>query len=300
MLFTGVLLSITASVLFGLLSYYSVLLSPLDGPSVFGWRIIFSLLIFALLVLFSRSSQRVWTDIRRLFGRPGNGFSTLLCSGLIAMQLALFGWAPMNGEGQALAMGYFLLPLLMVVIGRFLYHETIRPLQALAVTLALAGVLAGLILHGHFSPVSLIVMLGFPPYFMLRKRLALKGLSGIFIEHLVMLPPALIILFMWDFNADFFVAREASSWPVLIGLGLLSSTALFCYLGAGQRLPFALFGMLGYVEPLLLFVVALLLGEPFAAADLWMYVPIWLAVLLLVLHGVRQLGRQPRPALPRF
>ncbi|MDO6749666.1 hypothetical protein, partial [Gilvimarinus sp. 1_MG-2023] len=64
------------------------------------------------------------------------------------------------------------------------------------------------------------------------------------------------------------------------------------------------FGMLGYVEPLLLFVVALLLGEPFAAADLWMYVPIWLAVLLLVLvlvlHGVRQLGRQPRPALPRF
>tara|TARA_B100001109_G_scaffold255328_1_gene257830 strand:+ start:68765 stop:69655 length:891 start_codon:yes stop_codon:yes gene_type:complete len=293
-LFAGILLSVTASVAFGLLSYYSVFLLPLDGYGIFAWRVIFTLLVLTLVLSLRQRWPAFVAEIKALKQQPYAWPAMLFCSTLIAVQLGLFGWAPVNGQGQALAMGYFLLPLSLVLTGRLMYGEQLSALRKVAVGLALLGVVAGLITKGGFSPVSLLVMLGFPPYFMVRKRMRLNALNGMLAEHILMIPLALIILSLQDFNPHYFSHKGWLGWPVLLGLGLVSTTALLSYMGASQRLPLVLFGMLGYVEPLLLFAVALMLGEAVTAMDMWTYIPIWLAVLCLVLEGSRQLIRQHR------
>ncbi len=295
-MFAGVVLSVTASLLFGLLSYYSVLLLPLNGYGIVAWRVLFT----ALILLLVMSAGRYWlsfvADITALRQRRYGIPALLAGTALLSVQLTLFGWAPVNGEGQALAMGYFMLPLTLVLSGRIFYRERLSGMQKTALLFALAGVVAGLINSGGFSPVSLLVMLGYPPYFLLRKRLPLNALNGIFTEHLLLIPVAVSILLCQDFNPVFFTAHEGYALFWLTGLGLISAAALLAYMAASRSLPMVLFGLLSYVEPLALFVVALMLGEPLRPADLWTYIPIWLAVLCLMLEGGRQMLRTSVPA----
>ena len=78
-------------------------------------------------------------------------------------------------------------------------------------------------------------------------------------------------------------------WPMVLGLGIISALALVCYIVASRRLPLSLFGLLGYVEPVLLVFVSLLLGESIADGEWPTYIAIWFAVGLLVLEGIKRL-----------
>ena len=293
-MFAGILLSVMASCVFGVLSYYSVLLLPLNGFGIVAWRVVFTTGMLLLVMSLGRFWPLFIAQFRSLLQQKHGLLMAIGGTALLSVQLALFGWAPINGEGQALAMGYFLLPLTLVLTGRVIYGERLTPMRRAAVACASVGVLAGLVTTGGFSLVSLIVMLGYPPYFLLRKRLPLNALNGVFTENVLLVPVAILILFYQSFNPAFFAQHQQGAWLLLCGLGIVSATALLCYMGASRKLPMVLFGLLGYVEPLLLFVVALLIGETMTVQHLWTYIPIWLAVLCLVAEGVRKLLRQQR------
>jgi chloramphenicol-sensitive protein RarD len=107
-----------------------------------------------------------------------------------------------------------------------------------------------------------------------------------------MAPVAAVLLWQaWPQNA--MVLSEPRFWLWLPALGLLSASALATTFGAARLLPIGLYGILGYVEPVLLFAVSLfVLGEPFTAQGLWTYVPIWIGVALVVFDSLRTLRRQ--------
>ncbi len=286
MIFAGTLFCIAASILFALLCYYSVFLTPLDGFAVFGWRVMGTVILIATLISFLRQWKTVVQNIYQVIGQPKQVGLLLLCTALVAVQVGLFGWAPLNGESQALALGFFLMPLVMVLCGRLMFAETLTKLQRWAVLFAALGVGAQIILQGGLSWVSAVVMLGYPPYFILKRHLALSALHSIFIEHICMVPLAVGFVIYQQGNPEFFTQYPVFAWPILAGLGILGGGGLLCFLAGSQRLPMSLFGMLNYVEPLLLFVVALLLpGGHFAPLDLATYIPIWIAVLCLLRQG---------------
>jgi len=296
-IFAGTLFCIAASVLFALLCYYSVFLTPLDGFAVFGWRVMGTVILIAALISFLRQWKAVGRKVWELIRKPQQMGILLLCTALLSVQVGLFGWAPLNGESQAMALGYFLMPLVMVLCGRVLFAETLTKLQRWAVLLAAIGVSAQILLQGGLSWVSALVMLGYPPYFILKRRLALGALHSMLIEHVCMLPVAVGFVIYQSGNPEFFTNNPTFAWPILAGLGILGGSALLCFLAGSQRLPLSLFGMLNYVEPLLLFVVALLLpGGHFAPIDLATYIPIWAAVLCLIRPGWLVYQAQ-RPAL---
>lgn len=284
----GIALSLLASTLFATLPSYVTLLAPLDSLAIFAWRIVCTLPGILLILhvtgklpAFIASAQRLAREPRFLLLVPS-------MAAMMGVQLWLFLWAPAAHQVVAVSLGYFLAPLVMVLIGRCLYGERLYRLHVAAVLLAALGVLHEIWLtHGLAWP-TLLVVFGYPPYFVLRRQVRLDPVCGFALEMLLLLPVALFLLWRQGANLPQLLSAP-SLWWLLPGLGIISSVALLCNIAASHKLPMGLWGLLGYVEPALLFVSAItFLGEPLTAGSLLTYGPIWGAILLTGIHTLRQ------------
>lgn len=287
----GIVLSVLASSLFGIMYYYTSLLWPLSGAEIFGWRMLLTLPCMTLFMGFSGDWRLVPTIVMRLREQPRLWGGLLASSALVGVQLWLFLWAPLNGHSLDVSLGYFLLPLTMILTGRVVYGEHLSYLQKIAAALATFGVANEVYRLGGFSWTTLVVAIGYPLYFVLRKRVGTDNLGGLWIDMLLLMPVAL--WFVQSGEHGFGVASHRPALYTLIPLlGALSALALISYILASRMLAFSLFGLLSYVEPVLLVCVALLLGESISAGQWLTYLPIWLAVLVLIAEGVKHLTRQ--------
>ena len=282
----GITFSVTSSVLFAVLYFYSTLLTPLNGEEIFGWR---TLLTFPFLTLFiwSRRQQGLVLNLlHRMRQNPTVILGALATSAFLGVQLWLFMWAPLHGRALNVSLGYFLLPLTMLMTGRIIYKERLSRLQNLAAMCAAVGVSNELINVGSLSWETMVVALGYPVYFVLRRRLGSNNIGGLWFDMLFLLPAGAWFVYAGDVGI-----ASLSDFPRLYALipmlGVISAFALLFYMIASQTLSLSLFGLLGYVEPVLLVVVALLLGETIDGAQWLTYIPIWIAVLLLIVEGVK-------------
>lgn len=287
----GIALSVLASVLFAVMYFYTSLLAPLTGVEIFGWRMLLTAPCMTVFMLLSGEWRHVGAILKRLLGQPLLLLALPLSAALLGVQLWLFMWAPLNGYSLDVSLGYFLLPLTMVLTGRIVYGEQLSRLQKIAAGLATLGVLNELYQVGSFSWATLLVAIGYPVYFVLRKRLAADNLGGLWLDMALLLP---IALWFVQSGEQGFAVVDQHPWLYLLIplLGLISASALVAYIIASRLLPFSLFGLLSYVEPVLLLGVALLLGESIKAGEWLTYLPIWLAVLVLVYEGFKHLMRQ--------
>jgi chloramphenicol-sensitive protein RarD len=287
----GIALSVVASSLFALLYAYTQWLAPLSGIDIFAWRIVWTLPAAAALLAWRGQFPLLLAALRELIGHPRQALLIALTASLLGLQLWLFMWAPLNGRALDVSLGYFLMPLVMVLLGRFYYHERLDIWQCAAIACALFGVTHELWMTRAFSWPSLVVALCYPPYFMLRRHLKMDSLILFTLEMLMLTPPALLML--WHSPTLSTVLQRPGMLLLLPGLGLLSTLALASFLRASRLLPLGLFGILGYVEPVLLVVVAtLLFGESLSTAQLWTYAPIWLSVGFTAIHSVRLMQRR--------
>lgn len=286
----GVIFSVGASVLFAVLYYYAVLLAPLDGSQILGWRVVLSLPGLLLILTLTQGWHQLRLLLRRIPREPALWAVMPACAAILGFQLWLFMWAPLHNMAMDVSLGYFLLPLIMVVVGRVFLDERLSGLQTAAVIFALVGVAHELWRTATFSWATAGVCLLFPVYFLMRRVFRIEAVPGLMVDMLLIMPFAVMILATGDtFNL---MAEHIKLFALVPLLGIISTTALFLYLSAGRLLPMGLFGLLGYVEPVLLFFVAtLLLREPFAASQWLTYGPVWIAVGLLVVEGTRALAK---------
>ncbi len=280
--------SIGASLIFGIFPAYLQLLRPLAGFELYCHRVLWSVLCALILVTLSGG----WPRIRALVSQPRCCGVLLLTTGIVAVQWWLFVWAPLNGYGVDVALGYFLLPLMMVLVGRLFLGERLRPLQWLAVAVAAGGVLLECLLVGQLSWVVLIIVCGYTLYFLLRRAIDVDTLTGFTVEGLLMLPVALGWLLSQGETLEL-IGDRPDFWVLLPGLGGLSSMSMLFYVSASRLLPVSLFGMLSFLEPALLFTVALtVLGESLAPLQLISHGLILLAVVLVCCDSAYRLWMQ--------
>jgi len=286
----GVVLSVTASVLFGGLYYFSTLLAPLDGEQIFGWRMLLTFPFVTLFMLLGGYWPLARQLAARIRQRPVLLLVQLLSALLVGLQLWLFMWAPVNGRALEVSLGYFLLPLSMVLAGYLIFREHPSRLQQLAIACAVLGVGHALLQAGTFAWETLLVAVGYPAYFVLRRMTGTDNLGGFWFDMLFLLPVA--GWFAWSGGAGPALFVELPRlYPLVALLGAFSALALVTYIIASRLLTFTLFGLLGYVEPVLLVLVALLLGESIAPDEWFTYIAIWMAVGVLVFEGLRHLRR---------
>ena len=293
-LIMGVLLAVLSNLLFGVLYAYSSFLAPLSGTQVFIWRM---LAMWAALIGYLLISGRLNTHIDTLRSlRSVKQWAWLLVpTPIFLSQFWLFMWAPVNGQGIQTAMGYFLFPLMMVVFGCVLFGEKLSRLQWLAVGFAALGVGSEIVRTQSISWATLWVCGTYPLYYIIRRLQGIGAVTGLLVDLTIFAPFALGYLLFFAPSSLSLVGSSSFFIMMLIGLGILSVLAMKTNVDASQMLPVNVYGMMSYIEPALLFILAItVLGNPFESAMIYSYGLIWLGITFLIAHGVRQLRKARR------
>ncbi len=290
-LMLGVALAVLSNLLFGVLYAYSSFLAPLSGTQVFIWRM---LAMWAALIGYLLISGRLGLHMDKLKAlRTAKQWVWLLLpTPIFLSQFWLFMWAPVNGQGVQTAMGYFLFPLMMVIFGCVFFGEKLSRLQWLAVGFAALGVGSEIIRTQSISWATLWVCGTYPIYYILRRLQGIGAVTGLLVDLTIFAPFALAYLFLIAPSSLMLVSGSGFFIMMLAGLGVMSVLAMKTNVDASQMLPVNVYGMMSYLEPALLFILAItVLGNPFESAMIYSYGLIWLGIACLVTHGIRQLRR---------
>lgn len=285
----GVVAAITSSSLFAVVFILSAYLD-FTANVLFGWRTFFTVAMLLGFLLITRRWGGVRVLVRRIVDRPIIGAALLLTAAMLGLQQWLFTWAPGQGRGLPVALGYFAMPIMLALVGRIVFKERLGPWRVAAVTVAALAVAYQIWLVGGLSWETLVVALGYPVYFAVRRLAAIGGSAGLTAEMTLTLPVALLLLALDDPTLS--TLRDPGVALSLTGFGVVASAALLLYIAASQFLPMSVFGLLSYLEPILLAIAAaLVLGEPLSARELPTYIAIGAALVLLAVET----AIRPRP-----
>lgn len=300
----GVIASIAASVAFAALFGVPGMLTGLSALAIFGWRVL-AALPFLVVILFA---LRQWGQMAALLGRIRRQPMLLgilaIDALLFGVQMFLFAWGPMAGHALAVSFGYFLMPLVVVALGVAFFRERLSAFGTVAVVLAALGVTIAFVTGASVSWATFAVAFGYPAYFILRRKFALDTPAAQSLEVALLAPLALV--FVLQPGAIEGLASNPGNWFGLIALGLLTAVGFSAYTLAQRGLPMSVFGMLGYLEPILLVVVSvLLIGEPLGMADALSYGAIGLGIIALGMDGVpkksrSKVGKRQQPRVSRI
>ena len=287
----GMALAVLSNILFAVLYLYSHWLAPLSGTQVFLWRMVMRWFGVAGLMLitqnFGNLHQFLTTRSKRQW------LYLLLPTPIIASQLWLFMWAPVNGQAVNTAMGYFLFPLTMVLLGCVVFKEKLSRLQGLAITLAALGVGLQFWLSGSVSWATAWVCLTYPIYYGLRRWQGVPPLLGLFVD-LSLIAPVAFGYIVWQQSSLAVVMASATMGMLLVGLGLISALAMHTNLKASSMLPMNTFGMLSYLEPALMFLLSIVwLHETVTPTMMTSFGLIWAGVVVMMLNALWQ-AKQPK------
>lgn len=282
----GIIFAIGASCLFGLVYYFPVLLAPLSVVEIFCWRLLMSCPAIAILITIQKSWGNVYHLLKRIIKQPLLVFAFLFSSSMLAIQMLIFIWAPLNGKALSTSLGYFILPLGMVVGGRLVYNEKFSIYQKVAITLALIGVINEVWVTAAFNWDTLVVSIGYPIYLIFRRKMNMEGIEGTFADFFLIAIGSAI--FMSVHYTPHQIIQGFLYHPIAIPmLGMITAVAFAIYFAAAKLLPLGLFGLLSYTEPVLLTAISLVfLHETLSADQVFTYMMIWSAVCLLVLEGI--------------
>lgn len=292
-MYQGVMMSVLASVAFGALYFFTQFLKPLNSEEIFAWRMLATLPLMSLFMWYSGDLKYIGQILQRIVKQPSFLLWLLLSSLLCTTQLWLFLWGPVNGRGLSVSLGYFLLPLVMVLVGCVVYKEKLSRLQSFAVLCASLGVGHEIWRIGGMAWETIYVALAYPIYFFLRRAFKTDHLGGFWWDLLLVIPVAIYLAFYYSDSIDLISSLPYLVWSIL-GLGILSALGLGSYILASRLLPFVIFGLLSYLEPVLLVFSSLMMGERVNPDEWLTYIPIWCAVLLLIVEGFLHLRKQKR------
>ena len=286
----GLVASVVSSLFFAGIYFVTPALAPASAESLWGIRNLVTIpLILATLLALKQLS--LFTDIAARIKRRPILLAPIILSGfLVAAQLWLFSWAPLNGRGLQVALGYFLLPLVLVIIGKFLYKDTLLWWHWLAAGVAAIGVVFEIVRVGSVSWETMLVALGYPVYFVLRRAIGTNHLGGMLWEFVLLAPLAVVLTLREVVNGVTLHENPSLVWFAPL-FGIWSGIALICYLLASRYLSISIFGLMSYLEPALLVVASILIGERIDSGEWPMYIAVWSAVVILVVGGAVQLVR---------
>src|SRR5690606_34145152 len=286
----GVWIAVAAYVAWGLMPLYWHLLKMVPSLQIIAHRVVWSaLLVGGWLCL---KYGRGW--LRETLSRPRAAAMLALSGVLIAFNWGLYIWAVNAGHVVETALGYFINPLLNVVLGVVVLHERLNRVQWLAVAIAAAGVLWLTFNYGSFPWIALALAASFGAYGLVRQLLGAPPVRGLGVESLYLLLPALAFLVWTEASgrAHLLAHADAPGWGAgVVGLlvfgGVLTALPLIGFAAAVQRIPYSLVGLLQYISPTLqLLAGVLILHEPFGRDRAVGFAFIWVALALYAADGL--------------
>lgn len=273
----GVLFGLGAYSMWGGFPLFFALFDAVPAFEVLIHRIIWSCVFLAVII----SLLRRWSSVRAAFRAPKRLGWVFGCAVLIALNWGVYIYAVESRQVLQASLGYFLTPLVNVALGMLFLKERLQRWQSVAVLLAAMGILLQLVWLGTLPLLTLVLAGSFGTYGLLRKQVPLDGLTGLFVETMLLLPLGLLAFAWLSHTGDSNFAQESYLTALLVASGILTAIPLLLFAGAARRLRLATVGFLMYINPSLQFVIALLVfKEPLHSVELVSFIVIWSALAL--------------------
>lgn len=284
-----------AFLIWGLLPIYWKALQGVPALELICHRVVWCMVFTALIL----TLQRRWGDIRTLLHQPRSILLLLLSACLITVNWVIYVWAVNANHMLEASLGYYINPLLNVLMGWLIFRDRLNPLQRLAIGLALAGVCVSLVSYGRPPWIALSLAVSFALYGLVRKVVQSGPLAGLFFETLLMTLPAGLWLARLEWQGTGALGLlDARGVALLLGTGAVTALPLLCFAHAVRRLRLVTVGIMQYIAPTCTFLLGVLVyKEPFDTARLVTFCFIWGGVLLYILDGVR-MAQQERGVVP--
>lgn len=286
----GLLFGLGAYLLWGVLPLYFKALVHVAPTEIVAHRILWSLIFLALLV----TLWRRWSAIRAAVA-TGRVLLTLIVTALlIAVNWLVYIYAVVSGHVLEGSLGYYLNPLVNVLLGVVLLKERLSRGQMFAVALAAAGVAVLAWGAGSGLWISLVLAATFALYGFLRKVAPVDSLEGLSIETAILAPVALgWVLWLQHRGIGGFGGFGLATDALLVLGGAVTAIPLLLFTAAARRLPYSTLGFLQYIAPSLQFLLAVLaFGEPLTTAHMICFGAIWTALAIFTFEGLRGARRR--------
>ena len=287
----GIWYGIGAYVTWGLFPIYWKWLHNVPALQLIGHRILWSFLLLFVVILVSRQ----WSVFRAAALKPHVLRIYFVAAVLIGINWLVYVWAVNAGFIVQVSLGYYINPLLNVLMGVLFLRERLRPLQWIPLGLAAAGVLYLTWAYGSLPWISLTLAFSFGIYGLVKKTAPLGSLYGLTLETGLLFLPALLYLLCADaIGQGAFLHTGAISDVLMMGAGLMTTIPLLMFASAARRIPLSLVGILQYIAPTLQFLLGVLVyGEPFTHTQLIGFGVVWVALILFAVEGYLASRAQP-------
>ena len=269
--------AIAAYILWGVFPLYWKLLPTVNSFEIICHRIVWSLLTLLLFV----SLGRQWPQIRSVMQDRNRLALCMAAALLISINWLVFIWAVQNKYVVETSLGYFINPMLNVLLGVLLFHEKLHPVQWIAVLIASLGVAVMAFQTGKFPFIAITLAVSFALYAAAKKKTTMPAVAGLGMETAILTPLTLVALTYFSLVSHDTEPRTARTWMLLVVGGPITTLPLVLFAAAAKSVPLAAMGMLQYVAPSLQFIFGVFLfGEEISRGRAYGFALVWLALII--------------------
>lgn len=279
----GILHAFGAYFIWGLVPIYWKFLTHVPATQLIGHRIVWSFVLLVAILLLGRK----WTELRASIADRRVILVYSIAAVLCGLNWFIYVWAVTAGYIVEASLGYFINPLLSVLLGVIFLREKLRPFQWLSVGLAASGVTYLTIIHGRLPLIALGLALTFGFYGLVKKKAPLNSLNGLTLETGILFVPGLAFLFYMDWigKGAFFHAGLISDL-LMAGASLITTIPLLFFASAAQRIPLTTIGIMHYITPTLQFLLGVIVyREAFSTAQAFGFGIVWVGLAIFCVES---------------
>lgn len=282
----GGIYAFSAYLLWGFLPLYFLLLAPTKPFELVAWRILLSLIFCALLLTVTRT----WGRLAAIMRQRRLLWLTALAGVLIYINWQVFILGALSGHVIETSLGYFINPIVTVMLGVLVLHERLRPTQWVAIGIAVAAVVVIIVGYGAFPWIALTLAASFGVYGLVKKKVgpSVDAVSGLTLETLWLTPVAAVVLAVVGATEGLTMGTSGWEHALLLSLaGVITAVPLLLFASGARRAPLTLIGILQFVAPILQFLIGwLLLGEPMPLERWIGFGLVWVALIVLTVDSL--------------
>ncbi|WP_028279587.1 EamA family transporter RarD [Arthrobacter sp. H5] len=291
----GILFGIAAYGLWGLLPLYFLILLPATPLEIVANRVLWSLVFCALLLTVMRS----WRTVHAAVVNPRVLGTLTLAAMLIAVNWFVYTYGVTSGQAVEASLGYFINPIVSVLLGVFILRERLRPLQWTAIGIGFVAVIVLALGYGKVPWIALTLAFSFGFYGFVKKRVgpSVDAVSSLSIETAVLTPIAAGVMIWLSVTGAATVLSEGSGhfW-IMAASGVITAIPLIFFGAAARRLPLTSIGMLQYLAPVLQFILAVAVLREEMPPERWVgFGLVWVGLALLTVDMIRTVRKNARP-----
>lgn len=270
--------------LWGFMPLYFILLAPIGPWEVVVWRILFSLVFCAILLTVTRT----WPKLLAILRDRRLVFWTIIAGLLIYVNWQVFLIGILTGHVIEGSLGYFINPIVTVLLGVLVLHERLRPAQWAAI--AVVAVVVIIVAYGTFPWIALTLAASFGAYGLVKKQIGPKvdAISGLTLESLWLTPIALVQLIVVANTTGLVFGTQGAGHTVLVTLaGVITAVPLLLFAAGARRAPLVVIGLLQFVAPIMQFLTGWwMLGEPMPLERWIGFGLVWVALIVLMVDSI--------------